>query len=414
MGVTQTSFNVDLTGPAWLIDFNNHPLNNMLEQTGGRMTEKTASYSILLFFLACFLISILFLGWLLWPFISIIVIAAVVSGIFSPLYRFINHSDSIRPAIASFLTCCVIFCILFIPIVFFVGILSKEAYDLYLAAKDALISRQISALMEGSRILELTNDVLANFNFQITVEQLNLYISEIAKFVGLFLYDQARSIASNMLAFFINFFLMLLVIYYLLIDGGRLISFIVDLSPLPNNQDQILLKKFKDMAGAILIGNGAGGLIQGVAGGIVFSVFGLPSPFLWGVIMGLLAFLPIIGIGMVFIPAAIYLLLKGRMAASIFFVVFYLVLSGGVEYLFKPKLVGQRVQMHTLLVFLAIIGGLKLFGILGIIYGPLVITAFLTLTDIYRSNYQTMVNPLDITCKETRTSESQESQTIER
>jgi predicted PurR-regulated permease PerM len=63
----------------------------------------------------------------------------------------------------------------------------------------------------------------------------------------------------------------------------------------------------------------------------------------------------------------------------------------GVEYLFKPRLVGQRVQMHPLLVFFAIIGGLKVFGILGIIYGPLVVTAFLTLAQIYRANYQQMV-----------------------
>ena len=377
------------------------------------MTEKNTNYTILLFFLACFLISIFLLGWLLWPFLSIIIIAAVVSGIFSPLYRFILRGGVIRPAIASFLTCFVIFCILFIPIAFFVGILSKEAYDLYLAAKDAIIGPQISALMAGSKVLELTNNVLENFHFQITVEELNAYMSEIAKFVGLYLYNQARSIASNMLAFFINFFLMLLVIYYLLVDGERLASFIIDLSPLPNNQDRILLKKFKDMAGAILIGNGAGGLIQGMAGGVVFSIFGLPSPFLWGVIMGLLAFLPIIGIGIVFIPAAIYLFLKGRVAASIFFFVFYVVLSGGVEYLFKPKLVGQRVKMHTLLVFLAIIGGLKLFGILGIVYGPLVITAFLTLTDIYRSNYQTMVNPLEMLVTETSTSGSHESKPTE-
>jgi predicted PurR-regulated permease PerM len=67
------------------------------------------------------------------------------------------------------------------------------------------------------------------------------------------------------------------------------------------------------------------------------------------------------------------------------------VLSGSIEYFFKPKLVGKRVQMHTLLVFLSIIGGLKLFGILGIIYGPLIVTAFLTLTDIYESSYQVLI-----------------------
>jgi len=349
---------------------------------------------ILLFFLACFLISMFLLGWLLWPFLSILVLAMVVTGIFRPIYRVLIRNGTVRPSLASLITCFIIFCILFVPIVFFVGVLSREAYGLYLAARDALISQQLTNLLQGSRLLELANSALVKFDIEITGEELNQYVSEIARFVGLFLYNQARAIASNMLAFVINFFLMLLVIFYMLIDGPRLISFIMDLSPLPNNQDEILLNKFKEMAGAILIGNGLGGLIQGVIGGLVFSIFGLTSPFLWGVIMGLLAFLPIIGIGMVFIPAAIFLFLKGRIAASIFFLVFYLVLSWGVEYLFKPKLVGQRVKMHTLLVFLAIIGGLKLFGILGIIYGPLVITAFLTLSDIYRTNYQTLVDPI--------------------
>ena len=364
------------------------------------MAANASSYRILWFFLACFLVSMVVLGWLLWPFVSIIILAAVVTGIFSPVFRFLSVKGRVRPSLASGITCALIFCILFVPIVFFVGILSKEAFELYLMAKNAAINNQIRTLMEGSVMLERANSILANFNFQITGEELNKYLSEIAKIVGLFLYNQARAIASNTLAFVVNFFLMLLVIYYLLIDGGRLISFIIDLSPLPSDQDQMLIKKFKDMAGAILIGNGLGGLIQGTLGGLAFSFFGLTSPFLWGVIMGLLAFLPIIGIGVVLIPTAIYLFLKGRVAASIFFIVFYIVLSGGVEYLFKPRLVGQRVKMHTLLVFFSIIGGLKLFGILGIIYGPLVVTAFLTLTTIYHTNYQMLIESFEPEAKE--------------
>jgi predicted PurR-regulated permease PerM len=203
------------------------------------------------------------------------------------------------------------------------------------------------------------------------------------------------------LKFFVYFFFMLLIIYYLLIDGDKLAAFIIDLSPLPREHDEKLIQKFKDMAGAVLIGNGLCGLIQGVAGGIVFFLFHFNSPFLWGVIMALLAFLPIIGIGVVFIPVALYLFLKMRIASGIFFVVFYIILSGGIEYLLKPKLVGKRVKMHTLLVFFSIIGGLKMFGILGIIYGPLVATAFLTLTDIYYTSYQKLVDPVRIeNCKD--------------
>ena len=81
------------------------------------------------------------------------------------------------------------------------------------------------------------------------------------------------------------------------------------------------------------------------------------------------------------------------MGKAIFVIGFYAVLSWGIEYIFKPKLVGDRVAMHPLIVFFAIIGGLKVYGILGIIYGPLIATLFLTLSDIYFSTFQSMVEP---------------------
>ena len=92
--------------------------------------------------------------------------------------------------------------------------------------------------------------------------------------------------------------------------------------------------------------------------------------------MGFLAFLPILGIGIVLIPTAAILMLKARISAGIFILVFYAVLSWGIEYVFKPKVVGDRVSMHPLIVFFAIIGGLKTYGLLGIIYGPLIATGF--------------------------------------
>jgi predicted PurR-regulated permease PerM len=360
---------------------------------GGILSDSSPRDIILWFFLALFLVSCFLLGWLLWPFISVIILAAVITGIFNPVYRFLNRRFS--PTISSLITCLIIFLVLFIPVSAFVGILANEAYDMYLSAKGALLSNPFKELIENSKIVERINEILANFGITITGDELNRAIAELGRSVGLYLYEQARSMTANIFNFLVDFFFMLLIIFYLLIDSPRLLAFIVKLSPLPNDQDEKLFQKFKDMAGAILVGNGLGGLIQGTLGGAVFAICGFQSPFLWGVIMALLAFLPIVGIGAVFLPAAIYLFLQGRIGTGIFFVVFYAVLSGGVEYFFKPKLVGQRIQMHTLLVFLAIIGGLKLFGILGIIYGPLVVTAFLTLSDIYESSYQRIVEPIN-------------------
>ncbi len=346
---------------------------------------------ILWFFLAVFSLSCVMMGWLLWPFVSVIILAIVVTAVFTPVYKLLNRR--LNPTLSSLLTCVLIFIVLFLPLSFLVGILANEAWELYLTARGALQSKPIMELLEKSDIFDKINHFLARFKIEITGEQLNRTIAEVGRVVALFLYEQARSITTNVLKFIVNFFFMLLIIFYLLIDSPRLISFIVKISPLPEDQDQILIQKFKDIATAILLGNGLGGLIQGTLGGIVFALFGLKSPFVWGVIMALLAFLPILGIGVVFVPAAILLFLQGRVTAGIFFLVFYIILSGGIEYFFKPKLVGQRVRMHTLIVFLSIIGGLKLFGILGIIYGPLVVTAFLTLSEIYLASYQQMVEP---------------------
>jgi predicted PurR-regulated permease PerM len=358
---------------------------------GGTMEDRTSQNMILWFFLACFLISISLMGWLLSPFLSIIVLGAVVAGAFYPLYRLLVAHEKIIPGVASLITCLLIFFILFVPIVFFVGVLAQEAFELIQLAKSPALSSFINTHFTNSALLDRINPLLENFDIAITGEELNKTISDIGRAVGLFLYDQARSIASNTLSFLASFFLMLLVIFFLLIDGPKLVQFFIDLSPLPEEQDAQLIGKFNDMAGAILVGNGLCGVIQGVLGGMIFWLFGLPSAFLWGVIMSLLAFLPIIGIGAVFIPTVIFLFLKGRIGTSLFFLIFYLLLSGGVEYILKPRMVGKRVQMHTLVVFLSIVGGLNLFGILGIIYGPLIATAFLTLTNIYHTSYQTFI-----------------------
>lgn len=347
--------------------------------------------SILWFFLACFFGVLIMLGWLLAPFLPILIMGAVVSGISFRFCQWFQNRLKVRAPMAAFITCFLIFIILFVPIVFFIGSLTQQALGLYQMARDAVINEQINNLLRGSRVLERANSILGHFNLNITGDELKNSVTELVKFVGLFLYEQARAIASNTLAFVVNFFLMLMVVYFLLLDGQRLLTYIIDLSPLPSDQEQTLIGKFKEMANAILIVNGLSGIIQGSLGGVAFWVFGFPSAFLWGVIMGLLAFIPIIGIGVVFVPTVIYLFLKGRIAASIFFAVFYLLLSGITEYMVKPKLVGRQVDQHPLLIFFAIIGGLKLFGLLGIIYGPLVVTAFLTMADIYRANYQRLV-----------------------
>jgi predicted PurR-regulated permease PerM len=343
------------------------------------------------FFLACFVGSIVFLAWLMLPFLAIVILGAVVSSIFHPLYRAMITRFNIRPWIASTATCILIFFILFLPVAFFISSLAQQAFGLYQMARTAVISDQITMLLNDTQVLEKANAYLSRFNFELTGDELKRATTEVIRYIAGFLYDQSKVIASNTLNFVVNFILVLLVCFFLLIDGNRLAAFVVDLSPLPAQQERMLITKFKEMSGAILLVNGIGGVIQGLVGGLLFWSLGFQSAFLWGVIMGLLAFLPILGIGLVFMPAAVFLLLKGNIGGGIVLVIVYMVLTGGIEYLLKPRLVGHRMKMHPLLVFFAVLGGLRLFGILGIIYGPLIVTAFLTLAEIYRTNYQQFV-----------------------
>ena len=357
------------------------------------MEQNIFQRAVFFFFLALFCLSIFFLGKLIAPFFGTIILGVVSTGVFKPVFK--GFSRKLSPRLASVLTCVAMFFVVFIPVVFFVGILSKEALGLYNMAKDAVFSNQLINLLENTQALDKINELLARAGIEkvYSWNELIAPVSELGKVVGFSLFQQARAITSNLFNLIFYFALMLIVVFYMLMDGDRFIQYIYDLSPLNDEHDRQLYEKFNGMAGAVLIGNGLGGLIQGCAGGLIFWILGLNSPFLWGVIMGFLAFLPIVGIGIVLIPTAVFLMLTNSIGVGIFVLVFYGILSWGIEYVFKPKVVGDRVAMHPLIVFFAIIGGLKVYGLLGIIYGPLIATLFLTLADIYFSTFQAMVEP---------------------
>jgi predicted PurR-regulated permease PerM len=269
--------------------------------------------------------------------------------------------------------------------------LSREVLGIYPLIKDKNLALMMQQLLEENQTVGSVKDVFAGFGIELHPERLTRVLSEFGKVAGLFLYNQASSWAANIMNFVFSFFMMVIVIFFLLIDQERFISYILELSPLPDQQERQLFRRFEEIAKAVLVGNGLCGLLQGFLGGAVFMFLGVNSPILWGGVMAILAFLPIVGIGLVLVPAAIILFLKGSVGGGIFMLVFYAALSFSVEYLLKPWMVGERVKMHTLLVFLSILGGLSVYGVLGIIYGPLIVTAFLSLADIYRNNYREYV-----------------------
>ncbi len=341
------------------------------------------------YFLIVFLISIFFFGRILWPFWSILVLSFLLTNLFRPIYIFI--SGKLPESAASVLTCLLIIAIVFIPLIYFILALTDEALNLYNWGRDSRVALRLQLFIQESPLILQLQEQLKELGFEFNPSQISDSFSYLAKKGGMLLYSQASAWAANILQFLFLFFFMILIIFFLLIDQPKLIDYMIKISPLPEDENRILIEKFQEIANAILKGNGICGLIQGILGGAVFSILALNSPLLWGAIMAILAFLPIFGVGLVMVPASIILLLSDRIGAGIFLFIFYIILSFSMEYLVKPKMVGTQVEMHTLLVFLSIIGGLSVYGVLGIIYGPLIITAFLTLSDIYLKRYDQYV-----------------------
>lgn len=344
-----------------------------------------------MYFTTVFLLSLLLLGLVLWPFWQLLVLAFLLSGIFRPVYSWLRRWVS--PWMASGLTCALIALIVFVPLTFCITALSSEALNLYQLGRSSNLLLKIQQIIQESSWVAHAQKVLIDFNINFEPSDIIGIVSDLSKDAGMFIYGKASAWAADIMSFVFQFCFLILMIYFLLIDMDRLVRFMIRLSPLPDEQDALLLAKFQEIAGVILIGNGISGLFQGLLGGILFAILGISSPVLWAGVMGILAFLPIFGIGLILIPATGILYLSGAPGQAAVVFIFYLVLSITVEYLLKPKFVGSQVKMHTLLVFLAILGGMSMFGVLGIIYGPLVVTAFQTLSDIHLREHQSSPLP---------------------
>ncbi len=341
------------------------------------------------FFITFLLCSLALLLGLFWAYMSAIVLALFIASVFYPLYARVKRLFKDREITSALFMTLFILLVLIIPMSWFASTLSKEALDFYNTTRSSVSLNKIQDALAGdSPFAQQIRKVGDLVGLEFSPETLQSLSASVGTKVGLFLANQGKAMASNLFSFLVHFFLMMMTIYYILKDGIRLKDYFTRLLPVPKEQSEKVMKTFQEMGRAIFIGNGLAGIVQGILGGFGFYIFGVNSPFLWGTVISFMAFLPVIGASIVFIPAAIILLLQGKTTAGLGFLAYNICYSSIIEYLIKPKLIGQEMRMNSLLVFIGIIGGIKLFGILGIIYGPLIITIFLTLAEIYRQEYK--------------------------
>jgi len=182
--------------------------------------------------------------------------------------------------------------------------------------------------------------------------------------------------------------LVVFTLFYMFRDGERIRQGIADTLPLQQIQMHDISRRTQDVIAATIYGVLVISAIQGTLGTFIFWALGLPSPLLWGVVMFFLSMIPMAGAFLVWVPAAIFLLLTGAYVKAAILVGWGLLVIGSIDNFLSPLLVGRRARLHELLIFFSVLGGLQVFGILGLILGPVVVAITLALIEMVRQSFK--------------------------
>ena len=340
------------------------------------------------FFALSFFLVIYVLWLMAKPMLGPIIFGAILAGIFFRFNIYLENKIKCSRALASGLTCSVIFFVVLLPAVFILISVSKEAVGLYQNLITGLGQKEINDFLFGDgAFATLVKRGADLFSINIELEMIKEKIVTLLKGASGGILSIFNKLIGDLFSFLFDLVIMLIVSFALLTKGDSLKDYVFDLSPLPKDQEEKILTKFNQMNYVTLVCNGIGGVIQGVLAGIGFFFAGINSILLWTFVMIVLAFIPLVGISIVTIPASLYLVLTGKVFSGVLLFIFTALVGVLVENWFKPKFIGDRIQIDSSFVLLSIIGGMGVFGMAGIFYGPIVGILFMTFVEIYHDNY---------------------------
>ncbi|MEA2007259.1 MAG: AI-2E family transporter [Patescibacteria group bacterium] len=318
------------------------------------------------------------------PFVVAIFIAFVISQLFNDWYKRINRKLRGRRSLASFITCMLILIILFVPLVFVSSLVVAEANDLYQTAQENNFREKAENFSVSIPLLEI---YLSNEEVQqiVGIEEFNQGL----KNVGGFFFKIVKQTYQGTTQFLFMTFVMFFSLYYFFKDSDKLLKKVMNISPLKNKQEKLIITKFVSISRATLKGTLVIALIQGALMTLLFLATGVKSSILWGLVTVLVSLVPMIGTILVWLPVGIVMILIGSVWQGVaIFLIGGLVVSN-VDNLLRPKLIGNETSLHPLWVFLSTLGGIAMFGVAGFLLGPVIIVLFMTLLHIYEIEFET-------------------------
>jgi predicted PurR-regulated permease PerM len=322
------------------------------------------------------------MAWISWPFFGAILWALVVTIAFAPIHDRLALLMPKRKNTVTLVTMLAVIALVIIPTFVVGSMMVEEAINTY----NSLQSREIDI---GKFIRDLEAAMPDTIRKQLDrfgptdINELQTRLSSVLT-SGLQLFArEAVSIGQGAFNFILTLGVMLYLTFFLLRDGRYLTRRIGEVVPLRSEQRGALFQKFTTVIRATVKGSVIVAVVQGILGGTLFAILDIRAALLWGVVMGLLALIPAVGTGLVWLPMGIYLLVTGSIWQGVVMLLFGFLIISMVDNVLRPILVGQDTRMPDYVVMISTLGGLSVMGINGLVVGPVIAAMFISAWEIF-------------------------------
>ena len=344
----------------------------------GKMATKQATT---LFLIAVAAVALYLCYRIAQPFLNAIFAAIVLAIVFYPLHSRIESSIR-RPNTAATISTLLVMVIVSIPALFLAVAATKELGELYrtLSAKSAAqggLSLYLMHLMEAPTRLAARYVDLSRLDVR---SSLLGWVNQASRY----LLTVGATAVSNVFSLILGVVVVFFTLFFLFRDGPRIQHHTVGLLPLTTQQATRLVTGIGDTILASVYGGIAVALAQGFLTGLAVGVLGFSSPVIWGLLAAMASLLPVVGTGIVWVPAAAVLLIDGHWIKALILIAWGAAVVAQVDAVLRPYVVSGRAKMHNLLIFFALLGGVKAFGIIGLFIGPVVVSVTISVLDMLR------------------------------
>lgn len=319
------------------------------------------------------------------PFFKAIFWSAILAFTFYPAYLRLRSRTKLRETSASIIMTAVIFLVVFPPVIVMIVSLAGQAIELYQSASDYVRSGEIGKLIDHVRSFALIQSVEERVvHWEPLKQNINDWLLNTAKSIGNFAAAQAGTITKNILIVFLNIILMTFLIFVFLKDGERIFDFVYQITPLEEKNKHAIFKKIRETFSAVIRGQVLTGITQAIISGLFFWLLGLPVPILFAIATFLAAMIPVFGASSVWGPLVIYLIVQQDYTRAIILTIVGVAGISLIDNLMKPALIGEKTKLPYFLLCFGILGGLQVYGLIGIFLAPVLLSLFFALIKIYQ------------------------------